>query len=247
MNRNSLIAVAFLVLAAAVPFTAEAGTLRGSPSSMKQQHEIAVEEDLTFTKKPAQIENLVDSGNLVKVDANADFAMSRVSFPYARPEVLLFIQRLAAQYHADNNAKLVVTSLMRPTAFQPRNAHKLSVHPTGMAVDFRVPATAKQRAWLENALLGLENARVLDVTREKHPPHYHVAVFPAEYLAYAKERMALEPAAFETPVSPPTIATSETVPVSQPKNDLPFVLASVITLTLLGAAPAAAKRLSNKF
>ena len=245
MNRNSLTAVAFLVLAAAVPFTAEAGTLRGSPSSMKQQHEIAVEEDLTFTKKPAQIENLVDSGNLVKVDANADFAMSKVSFPYARPEVLLFIQRLAAQYHADNNAKLIVTSLTRPTALQPRNAHRLSVHPTGMAVDFRVPATAKQRAWLENALLGLENARVLDVTREKHPPHYHVAVFPAEYLAYAKQRMAAEPAPVEKPVFQPTTRSPQTVVTPQHENHLPFVLASTVMLAFLWAAPLAVRRLSK--
>jgi hypothetical protein len=246
MNRKKLTVAALLAFSAAIPFSADAGTLRGSPSSMKQQHEIAVEEDLTFTKKAAQIENLVDSGNLVKIEPNADFALSKVSFPYARPEVLLFIQRLAAQYHAENGAKLVVTSLTRPSALQPTNAHKLSVHPTGMAVDFRIPSTAKQRAWLEKALLGLENSRVLDVTREKNPPHYHVAVFPAEYLAYAKVRMALEPAHVEAPVSPSTIATSETIPVSQPKNHLPLVLASVITLTLLGAAPVAAKRLSNK-
>jgi hypothetical protein len=79
-----------------------------------------------------------------------------------------------------------------------------------MAVDFRVPATAKERAWLENALLGLENARVLDVTREKYPPHYHVAVFPAEYLAYAEKRMASEPKIEVPPVKESPAAESKT-------------------------------------
>lgn len=247
MKRKTQTVVALLALSAAIPFAADAGTLRGSPSSMKQQHEIAVDEDLTFTKKPAQIESLVDSGTLVKVEPNADFGMSNVSYPYARPEVLLFVQRLAAQYHADNGAQLVVTSLTRPAALQPKNAHKLSVHPAGMAVDFRVPATAKQRAWLENALLGLENASVLDVTREKHPPHYHVAVFPVEYLAYAKKRMALEPAPVEKPV--PTVmqaASSQAMPVPQPENHLSLILASIMTVTLISAAPVVAKRFSAK-
>src|SRR5215208_4775512 len=111
MNRKSIKAAALLTFAIAIPFRAEAGTLSGSPSSMKQQHEIAVEEDLTFTKRPSQINQLVDRGSLVSIEGNANFALSNVSFPYARPEVLLFIERLAAQYHADNGAKLVVTSL----------------------------------------------------------------------------------------------------------------------------------------
>jgi len=53
-----------------------------------------------------------------------------------------------------------------------------------MAVDLRVPAASADRAWLEETLLSLEDAGVLDVTRERRPPHYHVAVYPAAYAAY---------------------------------------------------------------
>jgi len=77
-----------------------------------------------------------------------------------------------------------VTSLTRPMSSQPRNASPLSVHPAGMAVDLRVPADDSARAWLEHVLLKLENAGVLDVTREHHPPHLHVALFPAAFRAY---------------------------------------------------------------
>ncbi|HEX6575310.1 MAG TPA: DUF5715 family protein [Gemmatimonadaceae bacterium] len=207
MRHFRLFAAGLLTAATTIPFRADAGTLRGSPSSMEQQHEVAVDEDLSFAEEASQIESLVDSGQLVPVKGNRDYALSGVSFPYARPEVLLFIERLAAQYHADIGSRLVVTSLTRPESLQPKNAHRLSVHPAGMAVDFRIPSKQGQ-AWLEKALLGLENSGVLDVTREKHPPHYHVAVFPAEYKAYALKRMAQEPA----PATEPDLMQIEVIP-----------------------------------
>jgi hypothetical protein len=247
MTRKTIAAAAF-TLAALIPYRADAGTLRGSPSSMKQQHEVAVEEDLIFASKPSHVENLVDSGSLVAVEANDHFVLSKVSFPYARPEVLLFIERLAAQYHAENGAKLVVTSLTRPADLQPRNAHQLSVHPAGMAVDFRVPASVKGRVWLEKALLGLENARVIDVTREKNPPHYHVAVFPAQYLAYAeKKKAAVKRAASREPETPSVAVAAAPVPPAisasrDGENSVPAVLASLIGVIFVGAAPVIAKR-----
>jgi LysM repeat protein len=53
-----------------------------------------------------------------------------------------------------------------------------------MAVDLRVPSSARCRRWLESTLLALERRRVLDATLERHPLHFHVAVFPNEYLTY---------------------------------------------------------------
>jgi LysM repeat protein len=50
-----------------------------------------------------------------------------------------------------------------------------------MAIDMRIPRQGKCRSWLENTLLSLEKERVLDVTRERHPAHYHVAVYAKQY------------------------------------------------------------------
>lgn len=189
MERKLILSV-FSALAAyaASPAGASAAGLRGSPSSMRVQHEVAIKEDLTFLANAAQVRTFVRSGGLEAVEGNADFSLIGVSFPFARPETKLFIERIAAQHRRETGEMLVVTSLTRPSAMQPRNAHELSVHPAGMAVDFRVPASAASRAWLERELMALETAKVLDVTRERNPPHYHVAVFPAEYLAYTKAR-----------------------------------------------------------
>ena len=181
--------LAALVLPAA---SASADELRGSHASMVEQHEIARVNDFTFLRTPAQIREFVAKERLVEVTPNADLLVSKVSFPYTRPAVKLLIERLAAQFHRETGELLVVTSLTRPTSLQPRNASPLSVHPAGMAVDFRIPATTEQRAWLEQKLLELEGHAVLDVTREKNPPHYHVAVFPEAYQAYVDKLLPLE-------------------------------------------------------
>ena len=152
---------------------------------MQKQHEVAVAERLDFALTEVELRDLIASGELVAVEGNADYLVdAQVPHRFARPEVKLLIERLAAQYHAATGRQLVVTSLVRPSSEQPRNAHPLSVHPVGMALDLRVPAIARDRAWLERTLLALEGAGVLDVTRERRPPHYHVAVYPAEYLAH---------------------------------------------------------------
>ena len=165
--------------------TAGAGGLKGSPASMRNQYAVAKKNDFTFLRTAGQVRDFAEKGRLDTVAGNADYRVNKVSFPYARPEVLAFIERVARRYREATDEQLVVTSLTRPSATQPRNAHRLSVHPAGMAVDLRIPASADARRWLETELLDLEQADVLDVTRERRPPHYHVAVFPEAFAAFA--------------------------------------------------------------
>ena len=190
MNKLSRISAALALASASLAGTAQAAELGGSLSSMKRQHQVAVQLDYTFLKTPSQVRDFAAKGRLEMLDGNADYELSKVSFPYARREVRLFVELLAADYRAATGSRLVVTSLTRPEAAQPRNAHQLSVHPAGMAVDFRIPEDAAGREWLEKTLLSMEKRRLLDVTRERYPPHYHVAVFAKPYLAYAERRIA---------------------------------------------------------
>lgn len=175
------LAAGFLVL----PWsTLQAQSLRGSPRSLDRQDAAAREHDFTFIRTPAQLRTFVKHGWLVRVRPNSDFSLHGVSYPYARPEVAVFITRLAAQYHASCGRKLVVTSLTRPEDRQPVNASSRSVHPTGMAADLRYSSSRACRVWLEHVLLQLEDSGVLEATREHYPPHFHVAVFPHEYASY---------------------------------------------------------------
>lgn len=183
---RSMLHRAIAILAMLVPANlARAAELGGSPSSMAHQHAVAVKEEYTFLRTPLAIRRLADQGRLVEVRDGADYVLSKVSYPYTRPEVRSFVEHFAKRYREATGHRLVVTSLTRPAAQQPRNAHKLSVHPAGMAVDLRVPADSADRAFIERALLAMEREGMLDVTRERQPPHYHIAVFAEEFAPFA--------------------------------------------------------------
>lgn len=173
--------VFLLAALAAAPVSAQ--SLRGSSSSLDRQNRQARQHDFTFLRRASQLERFVDAGLLVPLEGGAHYRLHDVSFNVARPEVKLFVERLSKQYLAACGEPLIITSLTRPTSSQPANASPRSVHPTGMAVDLRVPE-GKCRRWLQPALLGLERRRVLEVTLERRPLHFHIAVFPDKYLAY---------------------------------------------------------------
>jgi hypothetical protein len=193
MGAMSRISAALtLVLAGLVPGQAEAQSLRGSPRSLDIQNRMARAHDYTYIDTADRVRYFADQGWLVRVHPNEDFTLHAVSFPYARPEVALFLERLGGQYRAACGEQLVVTSLTRPSTRQPRNASARSVHPTGMAIDLRYSGDRRCRAWLEDVLLGLERGGVLDATLERYPRHYHVALFPQQYVAYVDNLLARE-------------------------------------------------------
>jgi hypothetical protein len=183
MGRAAIIVLAG-ALACVPAGRLDAQTLKGSKQAMQRQNRVAQQHDYTFLRTAAQVKRFADAGYLERLAGNADYELASVSYPYARPAVKLFVERIASQYRAACGEKLVVTSLTRPTSEQPRNAHALSVHPAGMAVDLRVSGRAACRNWLERTLLALERQGVLDAIRENRPPHYHVALFPEPYTRY---------------------------------------------------------------
>ena len=160
----------------------EAQSLRVSAASMDLQNLQATRHGYSFARNSAEVQDLIDSRVLVPVEGNAYYEVKEgVTFPYARPEVRDFIAKLGQEYYFECGEKLVVTSLTRARNRQPRNASKRSVHPTGMAMDLRRSWDRGCRSWIEMSLLTLEVNGVLDAMLESHPPHYHVALFPAAW------------------------------------------------------------------
>lgn len=248
MMRTSL---CFLLALAATPaFAAAEGvdvTLSGSRASMLRQNRVARAEAYSFLRTPVQVRRFVDDGRLVELQGNADYRLANVGYPYARPVVQAFVERLAQQYRAFCGERLVVTSLTRPTTRQPRNASPLSVHPAGMAVDLRVSDRSSCRSWLGGHLLSLEESGLIDATLERNPPHYHIAVFPASYSDYehqvrtdsasavAAERasLAAREAELRALLSQPLLAEVETtLSAAQPKPLLLRVASFVTRLVL---------------
>ncbi|MFA6257110.1 MAG: DUF5715 family protein [Candidatus Paceibacterota bacterium] len=174
-----------------LPEDAEAKTrepsLKGSRASIRRMVKEAVRNKFDKMRDSYMVSRYVKAGYLVHLSNAESFILDgEVSFPYARPATKLWLQRFSRQFLNACGEKLVVTSLLRTLDKQPKNASPNSVHPTGMALDLKVPESAKSRQYLERNLLLMEKAGFLEATREHHPPHYHVAVFSDKYLKYVK-------------------------------------------------------------
>ena len=191
MVRHMSLLVGLSVFLASGMDPLEGQALRGSEASVNRMYARAEANNFTFLQTDAQVQQFADAGYLVRLRSSPDFELHKVSYPYSRPEVKLFVERLGGQHRRACSERLVVTSLTRPLSEQPRNASTLSVHPTGMAVDFRTSLNSVCRYWLESTLLYLESAGVLEAaTRERQLSHYHVAVFPGPYTDYVRELSA---------------------------------------------------------
>ncbi|HSU12726.1 DUF5715 family protein [Longimicrobium sp.] len=190
MRYNRIVAP--VALAAALGVLAvdgtQAQTLRGSRGSVERMYGQAKRQDLTFYRTGRGVRSAAAEGELVRLRGNENYRVADASYPYALATTRTFVQRLAAQYRDECGEKLVITSATRPRSVRLRNSVAESVHPSGMAVDIRKPARARCLRWLRQTLLDVEGEGVIDATEEHHPPHFHVAVFPAQYGRYVAAR-----------------------------------------------------------
>jgi hypothetical protein len=183
MKASSAITIALVLL---FSLKVDAQSLGGSPASMNRQERQALVHDFTFLSTASEISRFVAAELIVRLEGNRDYDLHDVSYPYARPAVKLFVERLSPQFRSACGETLTVTSLTRPLSEQPSNSHEQSVHPTGMAVDLRVPGSGRCREWLNQVLVSLESSGVLEATRERSPAHYHIAIFPNQYEQYVR-------------------------------------------------------------
>ena len=152
-------------------------SLRGSASSLDRQNRAANQASLKRHRTPKALMRSVRRGELVRVTGRGRFELHNVSYPYAHPDLREFLGQLARTFRRICAMDLVVTSLARPISTQPRNASSRSVHPTGIAADLRLPPKFC-RAKFEPILLALEEQGVIEATRERRPPHYHITINP---------------------------------------------------------------------
>jgi hypothetical protein len=198
---------------------ADAQTLRGSPASVDMMYWHARSADLPFYRTRDGMLSGVFAGRLVMVAMNEDLELARVRYPFVLPGTRDFVYQLARRYRQNCGERLVLTSALRPITEQPRNAHAKSVHPAGMAVDFRRPQ-GRCLEWLRAELLDLEARRVIEATEERRPPHFHVAVLRPdterrlEFVATGDVETA--PVKIATP--PPLVRVAPTVVLAPPRE-----------------------------
>jgi LysM repeat protein len=167
----------------------------------------AVLNDLEFFKTPKSVYESVRDGELVMISITMDMTLDGVSYPFVLPRTRDVLNVFAKKYHDACGERLVVTSAARPRNEQPRNASPESVHPTGMAVDFRKPS-GTCLTYMRGELLALERLGIIEATEEKHPVHFHVAVLQRGSFAPAATVATAAPAP-TTPAQPAVTAATD--------------------------------------
>lgn len=155
-------------------------TLRGSKAAVDRAYHTAKRGGVTFARSRREVERLANAGAYVRLrPSTPSYRLAGVAMPYVRPTTRGFLTTFAAEYRSACREPLTVTSAMRPTSVHLRNSVAKTVHPTGMAVDLRLPRGARCRAWMRDRLLTYEQLGVVDATEERRPAHFHVTVFRA--------------------------------------------------------------------
>lgn len=152
-------------------------SLRGSRQSVDRQVIAARQAGLKRFKTGRSVKKHVQKGHLKRVNETRYLQLANVSYPYVRPKLNALLKRLSRLYYQYCKVPLVVTSLTRPINEQPKNASHRSVHPAGIAADLRVPY-GHCKTWLRKTLLSWEEQGLIEATREKHPPHFHIVAIP---------------------------------------------------------------------
>lgn len=188
VGKVASLSAGLLIIFGSLASSASAQSLRGSRRAVNKPYHYATLHDLPFSHTSRDVKRRLHEGYLVKLGASPNYVTHDVSFPYVTRTTLTFVRRLAAQYHRGCGEKLVITSAVRPESMQPSNSSEYSVHPAGIAVDFRKPRNSACLRWLRRNLLIIEKRGDIEATEEHHPAHFHVVVIPASYKEYLASR-----------------------------------------------------------
>lgn len=161
--------------------------LKGSSESLDAQNRQAQKHQLKYHRTKDELYASVASKKLVPVSPSKTLELAGVSFPFALNTTRDFLKQLSQAYSNYCQEALIVTSLTRPNTHQPKNASTRSVHPTGLAIDLRIPSTQKCKSWLVDSLVYLEEQKVVEATQERNPPHFHLVVFPNAYRNFVSQ------------------------------------------------------------
>jgi LysM repeat protein len=170
-------AVGVLAVAAMAPAESGAQSLKGSKASVDRMYSFAVGRRIPFYQTEAQVDQARDAGRLVPLTGSPTYELSGgVGWPWVTRETRAFVEAFSQQYAGACGTPMMVTSATRPRDRTPRNGSPKSVHPAGIAIDLRRPASGPCLDWLRGSLAALEARGVIEATEERHPVHLHVAV-----------------------------------------------------------------------
>lgn len=200
-GRNRAITRAMLREAAASP-------LRGNFESLERQNIKTEAEGLERIEDDADLRDRVARHQLVSLPASESLIVNP-GMPedrrYCRPWTASFLSDLAAAHDAEFHRPLIVSSAVRTVEFQrhlmringnaaPAEGDIASPHLTGATIDIaKSPLSNKERIWMRNYLLPLQDAGKIDVEEEFRQSCFHITVYRS-YNGAELEELAPAPA-----------------------------------------------------
>jgi hypothetical protein len=165
--------------------------LRGSHDSLLRQNEEIDRLKLTRINDDQQLEELELNGELVGLhDSKAMLIAPNLELNrrFCRPWTRAFLEDLSQAFYAEFHQPIQVTSAVRTVDQQARlqrwnhNAAPIdgdtaSSHLAGLTVDIgKRPMSGKQRAWIDQYVLKLQQLGLVEAAEERRQACYHIMV-----------------------------------------------------------------------
>jgi Family of unknown function (DUF5715) len=172
--------------------------IKGSHESLVRQNQKADEAELERIQDDTQLEELTRNQELVSLPLGRSLTVDP-KLPedrrYCRPWARTFLKDFSKAYYEEFKTPLQVNSAVRTaevqkklrrhnrnaalaTAADPEDGDIVSPHLTGAALDIaKRGMTRKQRTWVQNYLLKLQNSGLIDAEEEFRQPVFHISVY----------------------------------------------------------------------
>jgi Family of unknown function (DUF5715) len=165
--------------------------LRGSHDSLLRQNEEIDRLKLTRINDDQQLEELELRGDLVSLHESQAMEIApnlELNRRFCRPWTRAFLEDLSQAFYAQFHQPIQVTSAVRTVDQQARlqrwnhNAAPIdgdtaSSHLAGLTIDIgKRPMSRKQRAWIDQYLLKLQQLGLVEAAEERRQACYHIMV-----------------------------------------------------------------------
>ena len=169
-----------------------ASPIHGTPESLLRQNAGVDRDNLVRIQDDDQLLDLIEAEELVRIPETDELHVA-ANLPqerrYCRPWTKSFAEDLATLYYDEFHQPVQINSAVRTVAVQHklrrhnRNAadetgERASPHLTGASLDINKRGmTKKQKQWMQQYLLELQNRGLIDAEEEFRQPVFHVTVY----------------------------------------------------------------------
>lgn len=167
--------------------------LKGSFESQQRQYAVALHYDMIHIVDDAHLEEMVSSGQLVKIPDTVGIKTDErlpENLRYVLPHVADYLIILGRDFYNKFGTEIQINSAVRTIAYQiglrgrNRNAapvvgERRTSHTTGATIDIaKLPLTKEQLTWIRNHLVAKEINFMMEATEEHRQAVFHVMIFP---------------------------------------------------------------------